>query len=341
MNNYIFANLATKKLSSRAGSGTPIFTLGEENPTQVYFLDYPKPSSYSASTPPLGDAFTQSTNTINKNSSTFVLRFGNAIDSTITQQSSWSNLPSTISGQYVAQYEQTSSYPRDSEGVLLGGSLSITGNISLSPSPSFGAFKIRAAYRDATRLTNNYNISNKKFTNWVYIPFYASEVDIALALEEIYSNLIDFKIFTSSEELEIIDPPDPLGFDQELKASEFTLNQQRYNLERSSSSVGTSKINVIQSGDFSFFYSIRGTAIVSAAPGRSPSEIVFKNAIDTEIQTNELSAPYGKYASINFNSPQWDALLGNENEKEIWVDAVLDNKVVAQGTAILRKKLSV
>jgi hypothetical protein len=345
MNNYLFANISSGKLSGRRGGGIPVFTLGEENPSQIYFLDYPKPTSYTpTSYPPLGDPFTISTNTINKNNSTFTLRAGSAIGPAITAQSSWSNLPNTIASTYTAEYVQTSIFPIFN-GPLLSGSISISGEISLSPAPAFSSFRIRAQYRVARALTNSYVLGDPKFTNWVYIPYYASESDIAAALEEVYAGLIEFKIISNSQQLEIIDPPTPAisggdAFSQQLQAKEFTLNQQRYNLEKSSGTSTDSPILVVQSGEFSFFYQITGEAIKTTISGATDL-IVFQGATDVEIDTSRLITPYGKYANINFNNPAWDTFIGNENEKQIWLDAVLDNKVVAQGPAILRKKLSV
>jgi hypothetical protein len=346
MNNYLFANISSGKLTGRRGGGIPVFTLGEENPSQIYFLDYPKPTSYTpTSYPPLGDPFTISTNTIDKNNSQFTLRAGTAIGPAITAQSSWSNLPNTIAATYTAEYVQTSSFPVDSNGQLLSGSISISGEISLSPAPAFSSFRIRAQYTEVRVSRNNYFFTNPKFTNWVYIPYYASESDIAAALEEMYAGLIEFKVISNSRQLEIIDPPTPASsgpdaFPQQLQAKDFTLNQQRYNLEKSFGTSTNSPIMVIQSGEFSFFYQINGEAIKTTISGATDL-IAFRDASNVEIDTSRLVAPYGKYANINFNNPAWDTFIGNENEKQIWLDAVLDNKVVAQGPAILRKKLSV
>jgi hypothetical protein len=346
MNNYLFANISSGKLTGRRGGGIPVFTLGEENPSQIYFLDYPKPASYTpTSYPPLGDPFTISTNTIDKNNSQFTLRAGTAIGSTITSQSSWSNLPNTISATYTAEYLQTTPFPADQNGQFLSGSISISGEISLSPAPAFSSFRIRAQYTTLTTLNFSQTIGLPQFTNWVYIPYYASESDIAAALEELYSRLIDFKVFSSTQLLEIIDPPNPASsgpeaFSQQLQAKEFTLNQERYNFERAFGTSVNSPVSVVQSGEFSFFYQITGETIKTTL-GASARQPAFRGASNVEIDTSRLVSPYGKYANINFNNPSWDTFIGSENEKQIWLDAVLDNKVVAQGPAILRKKLSV
>jgi hypothetical protein len=357
MNNYLFANLATGKISGKRGGGAPVFTLGEENPTQVYFLDYPKPSSYSASTPPLGDAYAFSVNPVNKNGVTFNLRCGPAIESAIIDQASWSDLPSTVTGVYTADYQVTS------------GKIGISGEISLNPTPSGGVFRIRVPYKIKTSITYgstgfapSTTTGPTQYSRWVYIPYFASESDIELALSEAYSGLIDF-IFGISE-LPIIDVSQqlPIGLAEYLSSQQrFNKEIEKYNLDKSAKA---SKANVIQSGDFTFFYSISGTTIPTTnvewidstyTPPGSPTpvtvkvskttttEVVFDGVPNVEINTSSLIAPYGKYGNLNFNSPAWETFLGSENEKEVWIDAALGSspKVVAQGRAILRKKLSI
>ena len=357
MNNYLFANLATGKISGKRGGGTPVFTLGEENPTQIYFLDYPKPSSYPSSTPPLGDAFAFSVNPVNRNGIALSLRCGPAIESAIIQQSSWSDLPSTVTGAYTAEYQGTE------------GSIGVSGEISLSPTPSSGVFRIRVPYKIKTTISipvqspePSIIIGPTQYSKWVYIPYYASESDIAAAISEVYSGLVNLNF--GLEPLPIIDVSQELP----LGIAEFYSSQQRYNKEiekYNAERQQTDKLGVVQSGDFSFFYSISGTTATLSEtvewidytftqPGfpvpintkiskTTTNAAIFSGVPNVEINTLNLTAPYGKYGNLNFNSPAWETFLGSENEKEVWIDAALGSspKVVAQGRAILRKKLSI
>jgi hypothetical protein len=363
MNNYLFANLATGKISGKRGGGTPVFTLGEENPTQIYFLDYPKPSSYTpTSYPPLGDAFAFSVNTINQTNIPLNIRCGQAIESAIIQQSSWSDLPSTVAGVYTVSYE---SPDNDS---FIGSSLdiSISGELSLNPTPTSGVFRIRVPYRQRTGTTSSESAfevptsnSGTLFSKWVYIPYYASDLDIMQAIISVYSGLINLN--SGLEELPIITAKDFPYQQTELIIGQQRYNKEieKYNLEKNSDA---NKIIVAQSGDFTFSYSASGIRVVktetnsfewvsnSNEPDKKTlvnttktTEIFFTGTPNVQIETLNLAAPYGKYGNLNFNNPAWETFLGSENEKEIWIDAALGTspKVVAQGRAILRKKLSV
>jgi hypothetical protein len=353
MNNYLFANIATGKLTGKRGGGTPVFTVGEQNPTQIYFLDYAKPGSYPSSIPPLGDAYSFSTNPVNKDSSSLTIRVGSPIGQSIVNQSSWSNLPSVVNGSFTGEFQPTGT---------VTGAVSLNGEISLSPTPVSGVFRIRTSA-----------------TKWVYLPYFASENDVKNAIFQMFDSVIQF----ASGELELLDPMpirnidynlpptppedwtyrgpsyssyfqafpmpgtnnlEPSGFNSTwINYVEFINNQERYNKEVQKYNNEIKKFNlqnklsetplyVSQTGDFSFYYNIIGFT----KPGVS---------IDTnqtfDIDTSNLLAPRGKYANLDFSSPSWDTLLGSDNEKEVWLDAVLDNRVVAQGRAIIRKKLSV
>jgi hypothetical protein len=358
MNNYLFANIATGKLTGKRGGGSPVFTVGEQNPTQIYFLDYAKPEpingtgGYPASTPPLGDAYSFSTNTVNKNSSSLIIRAGSSIGTSIINQSSWANLPSVVNGKFTGEFQPT--------GGAITGSVSLNGEILLSPTPVSGVFRIRTSA-----------------TKWVYLPYFASENDVKNAIFQMFDSVIQF----TSGELDLLDPmpirnvdfslpptppqdwiyngpsgtpstpnsfnvfPAPQDSNNSiwLQYVEFINNQERYNKDiqkynneikkfNQQSTVVETPLYVSQTGDFSFYYNIIGFT----KPG-----VTINTSQTFEIDTSNLLAPTGKYANLDFSSPSWLTLLGSENEKEIWLDAVLDNRVVAQGKAIIRKKLSV
>jgi hypothetical protein len=356
MNNYLFANIATGKLTGKRGGGTPVFTVGEQNPTQIYLLDYAKPGSYPASIPPLGDAYSFSINPVNKDSSSLTIRVGSPIGQSIVNQSSWSNLPSVVSGSFTGEFQPT--------GGAVTGAVSLNGEISLSPTPVSGVFRIRTSA-----------------TKWVYLPYFASENDVKNAIFQMFESVIRFTDSGKLDELDEIPiknvdynlPPTPpqnwayrgpfdiVSFEGKFPSSslgstnasdfnsvwlnyvEFINNQERYNKDIQKYNNEVKKFNqqstlietplyVSQTGDFSFYYNIIGFT----KPG-----VTINTSQTFEIDTSTLLAPRGKYANLDFSSPSWDTLLGSDNEKEVWLDAVLDNRVVAQGRAIIRKKLSV
>jgi hypothetical protein len=359
MNNYLFANIATGKLTGKRGGGAPVFTVGEQNPTQIYFLDYAKPGSYPSSIPPLGDAYSFSTNPVNKNSSSLTIRAGSSIGQSIVNQSSWANLPSVVNGTFTGEFQPT--------GNSVTGAISLNGEISLSPTPVSGVFRIRTSA-----------------TKWVYLPYFASENDVKNAIFQMFESVIRFTDSGKLDELDEIPiknvdynlPPTPpqnwvyrgplspqftadaifpsfagnpvLGEASNFNSVwinyvEFINNQERYNKDIQKYNNEVKKFNqqstlietplyVSQTGDFSFYYNIIGFT----KPG-----VTINTNQTFEIDTSTLLAPTGKYANLDFSSPSWNTLLGSENEKEVWLDAVLDNRVVAQGRAIIRKKLSV
>jgi hypothetical protein len=88
--------------------------------------------------------------------------------------------------------------------------------------------------------------------------------------------------------------------------------------------------SVYATSDSSYSFVYRGTATFPVVPKNNAGE-----------SSSTFIATPGKFSNLDFTNPSWQSLLGSGDEVEIWIDAVLDNKVVAQGSAILRKKLSV
>lgn len=282
MNNYIFANLSNGKLSkSQAGGGKPVFTLGENNTTQIYFLDSPKPSTYPAQA--LGDGYSTYSNSINTNSQTLTIRAGTAIGSTILSDNTWSNLPTTITPTFT--FTQRLDYILIANPVLSG---EIVANIQ--PVPVGGSAVIQ----------------------------------------------FDFAAWGGGQKISFLfDPNAPISFLRESLSNCAKLGT--YGLVLVNNSAITSIIDKItQPDDFTYLYQF--TAFQESGI-TSPAGIDYPSVTST-ILSNTLYSAYGKYGELDFSSASWTTLLGTSNEKEIWIDVDLDGKTVAQGAAILRKKLT-
>jgi len=102
MNNYLSLNLVSGRLSRYAGGSRPSFIVGEQNNTQIYILDFPKPTTYLPGA--LGDAFAYSIEPQDYNSSNLTLKAGVRGGNAIISQSSFSNLPNNINANISISY---------------------------------------------------------------------------------------------------------------------------------------------------------------------------------------------------------------------------------------------
>jgi hypothetical protein len=297
MNNYIYINLSTGKISRSSGGGSPIFTIGEENPLQVYFLDYNKPPTYNSSTPPLGDPYTYTLEPINKASSNLVLRVGLKINNVISSQSNWSNLPTNISAGFSASTNYT--ILTNSAAFVAGDAINIlSGSVSCSQQPISGSLVCNLSTQivqswtyEGTQIVGEATTVSSSYT----LPYYFSIYEVS-QMADSFASLIGLRTERGEGQ----------NFDPYFQKSVYATSDSSYN----------------------FVY--RGTARLVVIPGTT-------NAFGT----HTFIATPGKFSNLDFTNPAWQSLLGSGDEVEIWIDAVLDNKVVAQGAAILRKKLSV
>lgn len=301
MNNYLYANLVNGKLSRGQGGGTPIFTIGENNPTQIYFMDYDKPASYSSSIPPLGDPYTYTPNPINKNSSTLAVRVGPRIDQQILTQSSWSNLPIAITPTFSANIS-SAPYTYDGNGNVVQSITVLRGQFSTNQIPVSGSalcsLSITIITGYSCRIVNFQQVCDRLYSSYTQnftVPYYFSGYEVTQLADAFATSIglrTDYVINARSKE------PDPF-----LSKSVYPISDSGYAFE------------------------YRG----------SSSFQIFTQS--TSLSSSFLGSP-GKFANLDFSSPAWTALLGNDDEKEIWVDVILDGRVVSQGSALLRNKLS-
>jgi len=290
MNNYIYANLSTGKISRSNSGGIPVFTIGEQNPVQVYFLDYNKPATYNSSIPPLGDPYTYTLEPINKGSSSLTIRLGNRIDSVISSQSSWSNLPTNINFSFGVSVQNVLVSINQSVSVL-------TGTVNCSQQPISG---LATCSFQVSVVTGPDGATTGLGTSYT-LPYFFSIYDVT-QMADSFASLVGIR--TNATINQNSSEPDPF----QGKA-------------------------VYQTSDSGYAFSYRGSSGVRLATNT--------NAPSSSQSTSNLIAASGKYSNLDFTNPAWQTLLGSNQEVEIWIDVILDNNIVAQGPAILRKKLSV
>lgn len=296
MNNYIYANLSTGKISRSNSGGIPIFTIGEQNPIQVYFLDYNKPATYNSSIPPLGDPYTYTLEPVNKASSSLIIRLGNKIDSEISSQSTWSNLPTNINFSFGATISDIATSPNTSIKIL-------NGFVNCSQQPIIGAAECSFTVFVISGVGTNSTLITSGLETTYTLPYFFSIYDVT-QMADSFASLVGIR--TNSTINSYSSEPDPF----QGKA-------------------------VYQTSDSSYAFSYRGNSTIRLAVDPltgNPSQ---------STSTSTFVAASGKYSNLDFTNPAWETILGSNDETEIWIDAILDNKVVAQGPAILRKKLSV
>lgn len=320
MNNYININLVSGKITRARGGGRPIFTLNESNASQFYILDYARPSTYTSTE--LGDAFAQTISPVNKDANTLTINIGERIDSAIISNSSWSNLnDSVVSNQSVTF--GTSFVDTDYAGSINNTIFTYTittttydAIVSLEPSPVSGYYYFNISYSDSGG-AYSYQNANGNIINKI-IPSLSTSARTSILTyqssdEDIINTLNVALASISAKSLDRIQSVIPLS---EIRTQNVSIMQA---------------INFVRINDFSFSFTMESRVRLFSL-GSPSFGVSFLNS--------NINSANGKFGSLNFNDPQWTTIIGNNNETEIWMDALLDGKVIAQGSAMLRKKLT-
>lgn len=326
MNNYININLVSGKITRARGGGRPIFTLNESNASQFYILDYARPSTYTSTE--LGDAFTQTISPVDKDANTLTINIGERIDSAIISNSSWSNLNDSVVFNQSVTFG-TSFVDTDARGTIdtdiiykIATTTTYDAIVLLEPTPVEGYYFFNISYSDGggSYTYKDYKDKSRFFVKTIpsistsartsILTYQSSDEDIKNALNLALASL-------AAKSLERIQKVIPIS-EEVAKAYGVSLSIMRV-------------INFVRINDFSFSFTmeslIRFFSLSSPLFGLS------------SLNSN-INSANGKFGSLNFNDPQWTTIIGNNNETEIWMDALLDGKVIAQGSAMLRKKLT-
>lgn len=89
---------------------------------------------------------------------------------------------------------------------------------------------------------------------------------------------------------------------------------------------------VIQNSDYSYSFEYTYETC-SSTPTSSLG-------LSISIDSSKASPNYGKYGYLDFSSPSWDSIIGTKNEAPIWIEAMIGGDTVAQGYAIICKKMT-
>ena len=97
------------------------------------------------------------------------------------------------------------------------------------------------------------------------------------------------------------------------------------------SNIGAITGNLFQTADYSFSYF--GTQTVGVTSFGTPS-------FNTTLNNSSGSAYFGKYGDLDFTSSSWSSIIGTKKEVPIWMEARIGNETIAQGNAILCRKMT-
>lgn len=88
--------------------------------------------------------------------------------------------------------------------------------------------------------------------------------------------------------------------------------------------------NLIQTSDYSYDYS--ATLTTNGLSG----------ALSLSLTLNNVSASSnpGKYGYLDFSSSSWDSVIGTKVETPIWMEAMIGSNTIAQGNAIICRKMT-
>jgi hypothetical protein len=96
--------------------------------------------------------------------------------------------------------------------------------------------------------------------------------------------------------------------------------------------VGEITSNFIQTSDYS--YSFSGNQLLTFI------EVPTNTQINISLNNVSASSNPGKYGSLDFSSLNWNSVIGTKKEVPIWMEAMIDNETIAQGNAILCRKMT-
>jgi hypothetical protein len=90
--------------------------------------------------------------------------------------------------------------------------------------------------------------------------------------------------------------------------------------------------NLYQTSDYSF----------SFIGNHTMSFVTLPPTVSFNVTLNNVSASSnpGKYGSLDFSSLNWNSVIGTKKEVPIWMEAMIDNETIAQGNAILCRKMT-
>ena len=90
--------------------------------------------------------------------------------------------------------------------------------------------------------------------------------------------------------------------------------------------------NLYQTSDYSYSFFGNQDLTTITVPVNTQVNISLNNV--------SASSNPGKYGSLDFSSLNWNSVIGTKKEVPIWMEAMIDNETIAQGNAILCRKMT-
>lgn len=90
-------------------------------------------------------------------------------------------------------------------------------------------------------------------------------------------------------------------------------------------------VNFFQTSDYSYSFSASQVVI---------SGVVSPVAFTLTLNNVSASSNPGKYGYLDFSSSSWDSVIGTKVETPIWMEAMIGSNTIAQGNAIICRKMT-
>lgn len=111
----------------------------------------------------------------------------------------------------------------------------------------------------------------------------------------------------------------------------INVSSQAFSSLPGGSNIGVITGNLFQISDYSFSYFGTQTVIVTS---------IGTPSFNATLNNSSGSAYFGKYGDLDFTSSSWSSIIGTKKEVPIWMEARIGNETIAQGNAILCRKMT-
>jgi hypothetical protein len=246
---------------------------------------------------------------------------------------------------YVLDYPKPSTYPTDALSDAYAYEI-LPRNFNSS------SITLRAGVRGGASVlsTNSFfnlptNIAITSSSNFTYFEYSSGSIqaryDLKFSVEPvpIIGSLFSFTVtFSGGSVLQSLTSP---VFSFENTASQIkaiidnTINLASYKYfftVQSGGAVSDITSNLYQTSDYSYsFFGNQNLTFI---------EVPVDTQINISLNNVSASSNPGKYGSLDFSSVNWTPIIGTKKEVPIWMEAMIDNETIAQGNAILCRKMT-
>lgn len=168
--------------------------------------------------------------------------------------------------------------------------------------------------------------------NWVYISSFS------LSSIPASGSLFSFTVVAtrSGSTKTVISPL--FSFDNRLSEIEYILYSSISDAVSSFIYTGSTSVlektnsSLYQASDYS--YSFYASELISG------SSLASGPSLSITLNNVSASSNPGKYGYLDFSSPNWDSVIGSKKEALIWMEAMIGSDTIAQGNAIICRKMT-